>query len=284
MTILHTANARYWRAVGVSRPVCRSAGAPTVFNAPAGLRGPLALLISLIVIASGTTLGAQQPADASVESGRKALTSGVPDPPWYDASTDGLGRLHVKPPSKSRDEPRKERSDPSFDLPAASGMSGLLMLAWAALAVVVVGLAYLLVQAFLKSENRRAVAASQPQVEAVARVEELPVRVPRGTTDLLGEARRHRDAGNFAEAIIYLYSYQLLELDRHQFIRLTRGKTNRQYVRELAENDALRGLLEQTMVNFEHVFFGNRPLGGADFEACWLRLDEFHALTEQVPA
>ena len=43
-------------------------------------------------------------------------------------------------------------------------------------------------------------------------------------------------------------------------------------------------LLEQTMVSFEHVYFGNRPLGGADFEACWSRLDEFHALTEQVPA
>ena len=288
MTILDTAaNAWCWRAVGVSRPVCPSTGAPPGCNAPAGLRRPLALLMSLVVIASGTTLGAQQPADANVESGRKALTSGVPDPPWYDASTDGLGRMHVKPPSKSRDErsePGKERSDRSFELPAASGMSGLLMLAWAALAVVVVGLAYLLVQAFLKSENRRAVAASQPQVEAVTRVEELPVRVPRGTTDLLGEARRHRDAGNYAEAIIYLYSYQLIELDRHQFIRLTRGNTNRQYVRELAENDALRGLLEQTMVNFEHVYFGNRPLGGADFEACWLRLDEFHALTEQVPA
>ena len=57
-------------------------------------------------------------------------------------------------------------------------MSGLVMLAWAALAVVVVGLAYLLVQAFLTSENKCAVAAVQPQAEVVAQVEELPVPRP----------------------------------------------------------------------------------------------------------
>jgi Domain of unknown function (DUF4129) len=234
----------------------------------------LALPMSLAMVASGASLYAQQPEDPSIESGRKALTSGVPDPPWYDASADNIGRMHVKAPAKPRE----------FDPSIPAGVSGLVVLGWVALAVVVAGLAYLLARAFLRSESKRAVTASESQAEVVARVEELPVRVPRGTTDLLGEARRHRDAGNYAEAIIYLYSYQLLELDRHQWIRLARGKTNRQYVRELSENEALQKLLEQTMVTFENVFFGNRALASADFDACWSRLDEFHALTEQVPA
>ncbi len=95
-----------------------------------------------------------------------------------------------------------------------------MVLAWGALAAILVGLAYLLVRAFVKSENDRAATVEPQRAEAAPRVEELPVRVPRGTSDLLGEARRHYDAGNYAEAIIYFYSYQLLELDRHQCIRL----------------------------------------------------------------
>ncbi len=38
------------------------------------------------------------------------------------------------------------------------------------------------------------------------------------------------------------------------------------------------------MITFENVFFGNRALDRAGFEACWSRRDEFHALVQQVNA
>ncbi len=79
-----------------------------------------------------------------------------------------------------------------------------------------------------------------------------------GRLDLLAEARRHYQAGNYGAAIVYLFSFQLVQLDKRQIIRLAKGKTNRQYLREVGPRAALLRLVEQTMVAFEDVFFGNR--------------------------
>ena len=61
--------------------------------------------------------------------------------------------------------------------------------------------------------------------------------------------------GNYGEAIIYLFSYQLVRLDRSQLIRLAKGKTNRQYLGELQSASPLKRMLAQSMSSFEDVFF-----------------------------
>ena len=61
--------------------------------------------------------------------------------------------------------------------------------------------------------------------------------------------------GRFGEAILCLFGYQLVELDKHQRIRLAKGKTNRQYLREMGSGGRLRRIVEQTMVAFEDFFF-----------------------------
>jgi hypothetical protein len=102
--------------------------------------------------------------------------------------------------------------------------------------------------------------------------------------DLLAEARRAYEQGNFGEAIIYLFSHQLLQMDRRHLIRLTKGKTNRQYLREIGPRRTLRQLFEQTMVAFEDVFFGAHVLGRDRFEACWSQLNRFDQLVEEGAA
>ena len=67
----------------------------------------------------------------------------------------------------------------------------------------------------------------------------------------------------------------LVELDKQGLIRLTKGKTNRQYLREVAAIDELRQILQRTMIAFEDVFFGNKDLTRAAFEECWRELDVF---------
>ncbi len=104
----------------------------------------------------------------------------------------------------------------------------------------------------------------------------------RSLDNLLGQAREHYLAGNFNEAIIYLFSYELVELDRRSLIRLSAGKTNRQYLRELGGRGTLAGLLQQSMVAFEDVYFGDRRLGRERFENCWQRLPEFEALVAVI--
>ena len=65
-------------------------------------------------------------------------------------------------------------------------------------------------------------------------------------------------------------------------IRLTRGKTNRQYLREIRRRPRLVELLEMTMIAFEDVFFGHHALGRARFESCYHRLDEFETQVREA--
>ena len=65
------------------------------------------------------------------------------------------------------------------------------------------------------------------------------------------------------------------------FIRLTKGKTNRQYLREVGARISLRQLVEQTMIAFEDAFFGRHPLDQTRFESCWFRLGEFDKLNAE---
>ena len=99
---------------------------------------------------------------------------------------------------------------------------------------------------------------------------------------LLEEARRQYEAGNYNVAIVYLYSYELLKLDQNQMLRLARGKTNREYLRELSGRPEFYGILAQSLVPFEDVFFGEHELSRERFEACWNQVDRFNRLIEQA--
>jgi hypothetical protein len=72
-----------------------------------------------------------------------------------------------------------------------------------------------------------------------------------------------------------------VELDRHHVIRLAKGKTNRQYVRETRQRPLLRTILETTMVAFEDAFFGNKTLSREAFERSWNRVNEFRMELER---
>jgi hypothetical protein len=200
-----------------------------------------------------------------VVTGRDALNhwNGYP---WYDAKTDGLRRVEVS-------QPWDPNWDWSFHFPAS-------MLQWAAW--IVIGLllalaAYLLIRAFLRRDRTEG-KSEEDLVGNAARVESLPLPVDARHLDLLAEARRCRQQGDFAQAIIFLFSHQLLQLDKHGRIYLARGKTNRQYLREIHPWPALGKLIEQTMQVFEDVFFGHHPIEQPTFEACWSRLEEFEEL------
>lgn len=218
-------------------------------------------------------------AEDAVESGRDSLSD---DYPWYDADTDELRRVDVP-----------EIEEPDDDLPeppvASTGgtdaLSGLVQVVfWIVVMVVIAAFIGLLLWAFIRGENRQAVATDSGTVESsseVDRIENLPFKVRRPQSDLLEEARRLYQEGNFGEAIIYLFSYKLVQLDKFHFIRLAKGKTNRQYLGEVRPQPRLRELLETTMVTFEDVFFGHHELDRGGFETCWSGLDEFHQHVNQ---
>lgn len=123
---------------------------------------------------------------------------------------------------------------------------------------------------------RKKVQASSGSSIDLERISDLPFTVDMKPTDPLSEARRCMESGDFEKAIVYLFAYQLLQLESKQYITLQRGKTNRVYLRELRQRSELRAILESTVLAFEQVFFGRYPLDRSRFMSCWERLDDFH--------
>lgn len=230
--------------------------------------------------------------DEGVEAGREALRSSG-RVPWYDRQRDALRPVPITlPPGDPAN--RGSRWEMMGDDPTSSpaGRRGdaswlntvLEAVGWIALIGLLVALTIVLVRAYLRSERRKALIESEsaalPARTDSERIENLPFPVA-AHGDFLVEARRCYEAGEFSQAIVFLFSYQLVRLDREQFLHLTRGKTNRQYLRELRPHAGLSQMFATTMTRFEEVFFGKHPLDRPRFEECWLQLDAFHALLQR---
>lgn len=246
---------------------------------------------SLLAVAELTTMSS----DAAVEAAADGLKREARFP-WYDAESDELRPLRLREketPSdlknwaaKKKVKKAKGNWDWFWDLfpniNFANGMSTFMQVAVYGFLV-----ALLLIAIYVLANSEVAKAFLNPsrveeeEEDAVTdeqRMENLPFDIRRPRADLLSEARRLYEAGRYGEAIVYLFSYQLLQLDKNQWIRLAKGKTNRQYLREIRHGRDLRGILQKTMVPFEDFFFGHYQIEKERFESCWSRLDEFHQL------
>ena len=234
-------------------------------------------------------LGLADP-DESVAAGREVLDRWIWCYPWYDSATDGVKRIDAYEPWYLRWDWFWDWLEDLF----GSGWRGLGSLswfewiAWGVIAVVSIVVVYLMVRAFrMRQHGRLRFAVGSKRSDAAddrRRVEALPSAIAYKRSDLLAEARRHYRQGNYGEAIVYLFSFQLVQLDKNQLIRLTKGKTNRQYLRELGRRTLLRRQLERTMVAFEDFFFGNHSIDRPRFESIWSRLDDFEALVAEGAA
>lgn len=238
-----------------------------------------------------------QEAEPAIEMGRDALQSRG-EMPWYDAKADDLRALNIPPQTnndfsnrRSRWESESSSSSGTTNTQSMSGLASafwnvLQVLFWLLVVAILGGLTYLLVRAFINREDSLAVNSSTTFEDSEEtddeRIASLPFEVARPRGNLLDEARTQYNAGNFRLAVIYLFSYLLITLDKHQQIRLAKGKTNRQYLGELRPLPELRSIVERTMVSFEDVFFGDHTLTREEFEACWNQLDNFHRRVDEV--
>lgn len=222
------------------------------------------------------------PALAQEDGARRAL--GIPNLPWYDPQDDQLRRVDV-PTTREVDSHRLSDWEPwTWNWSWTSNSRGLSTniitpLGWIAIAVLLVLIVVCLAWAFGATpwqSSDPAARSFEVGGSEIDRIEQLPFQVRAPVGDLLSEARRCYEEGRFREAIVYLFSYQLVHLDRKQLIQLAKGKTNRQYLRELRGVSGVAALLRRTMLAFEDVFFGHHEIDRACFEACWRDLDEFH--------
>ena len=238
---------------------------------------------TLLLLGIGNIAFAEETITKPVEAGKNGLEG--ESFKWYDAEKDDLRPLNVQPPRANNNNfntntgPTTNYSGQNMSLP---GMEVILYLFLA----IVIGVAvYLLILAYLRRENSKSTDNEEAEeaLSPIDRLEELPLAVDRNVGDLLSAARQAFEQGNYGKAIIYLYSHQLVTLDRHQLIHLTKGKTNRQYLRELARSGRRRlpELLEKSLVTFEEVFFGHHPIERARLETCLNDWPEFERLLRE---
>jgi hypothetical protein len=226
-----------------------------------------------------------------VEAAREALQRAAYFP-WYDRQSDGIQAVPLPEEPPLRRASNWEWKPTSTTNRAQWNSSfwdalwrGVQYTVWIALFVMLVALISVWMRAVARHERARQWDEwdkDDQQRHETASIEQLPFQVKQPQADLLGEARRHYQAHHYNQAIVYLFSYQLVQLDRHQCIHLAKGKTNRQYLGELASEPFLRQRLKQTMLVFEDVFFGHYELGRARFETCWSIIDEFDLHLRQL--
>lgn len=236
----------------------------------------LGLLLLLMSLVRGQPLLAQAETESTIEDTRRALSSF----PWYDAQRDEVQFVPFPEGSEGRQPRRIVLPDAALAVALATALWYVI---WALIVLVLVVVICLAIVAFLKRERVTAVRVARPSAVR-SRTAALPVEVPTDAGELLRRLEEARAAGQYELAMIYLFSYELLELDRVAAIHLARGKTNRQYLRELTARKPLRSLMEQSVRAFEDVYFGRLALGGERFTACWNRLTEFRTLVGGQPA
>lgn len=235
--------------------------------------------------------------DKSLQDARNSLNGRTPFP-FYDASKDDVKRIDVDTTPASAAPPVKKSNrnwarqgttggGGAPRVPSGGGGLGLMfqVVGLSLLTLIIGALIVLLVMAFLNGEQTQTQGTKFVDTSSdVDRVEDLPFQIKRPTGDFLSEAQRLYEEGKYSEAIVYLFSYQLVALDKRHVIRLAKGKTNRQYLRETRSRESLKQLLQRTMISFEDVFFGHHQLSRERFEESWQRLDEFHQQLERVEA
>ncbi|HZL91746.1 MAG TPA: DUF4129 domain-containing protein [Pirellulaceae bacterium] len=247
---------------------------------------PRVLLLALCALGLAALVGKawaqDRETDEGVELGREALSKRRY--PWYEPGQDVPRPLRVGNKSDTRAENQSTPTKNSAPTGSSSGGgvslfgSALSVLGLVVLTLVLSGVAALIAWAFLRNETSQTQGASIVAASReVDRVEQLPFTLKRASGDFLADARRLAQEGNYSEAVIYLYSHLLVELDKLHVIRLAKGKTNRQYLRETRPRPVLAGILETTMVAFEDVFFGHYPLPRERFEECIGQVGDFQA-------
>lgn len=220
-------------------------------------------------------IGADAAADSNkdLENARSSLRGG--GFPWYDRGSDSERALIPPKRREIKESPRDLKAPVSFGIEP-----GLLYIL---LGVVVVALIYFLIRNFdLFQWNKEDESGEQAREVEIDRIEALPMQVRR-VNDFLAEARKCVERGDLAEAMIYLYSYQLITLDKAGAIHLAKGKTNRTYLRELAKKIA--SLVDYMTISvrlFEETFFGKLPIDSESFFRVWNELGEFEKQAEAV--
>jgi hypothetical protein len=258
------------------------------------------LALSIVLFASVSSLQAD---DSTL--GREAVRRGT-NPIWVDRSNNEVKspsqQLERSDVSDRHDSIRQNSSgsfwDRWFNSNRGNGNTNWAISDWltwlfgawriliAVMIAILLGLAlYVLFRTRVLHSlfRRRARADFEEDLEQQrSRISDLPFDIEQPILGLRAQAERFRAAGDYPKALIYLFSYLLVELDKAHCIRLERGKTNGEYLRELRSWPELSGSMKPIVQLFESVYFGRNPLDRESLDRVWTKLPSMEGAIAQV--
>ena len=221
---------------------------------------------------------------------------GLESMPWVDQesgeiSPKGLGEREAAA-TRDRDsipeaviKKKKKKKTARAPLTAPSVGLGFMgtVFVYGVLGIAAVALIGLLVWVIMNSRIEMELGSddiSRPDRSIAESIRHLPFEMDVAKGDFRQQAQAAYQSGNFRMALIYLFSHVLVTLDQAKLVRLKKGKTNRQYLRELSDSPPLASYYGDVMVPFEQTFFGDYPVTKDVFDNCWRGLDDFQSTVQ----
>ena len=244
----------------------------------------------LILLQAPLIRAADQTGASRFDKGQSPSSAVLSDSVWYDREVDQVVPVEVKTAqddSIHRDSKWLPQAAPvakAVNTPNPTSASNIDLFgdaftytnffAWCCLAVMVVGtgiwVAWILGRDGVGANSSKVDRSLASDERLLERIQHLPQELQRENLDYRAEAERMMQAGDFEQAIVLLFAYQLLILDRSACIRLNRGKTNRQYLRETRFADQQASQWFASVIKlFESSYFGRRVVEASDFARCW---------------
>ena len=212
--------------------------------------------------------------------------------PWQDSGelvaldTEDPGQASSLDRASVPKGKRRNTNMPNFTMPGnwVAYFNGIL---WVLIGLLIALIAGALIWMYLKMEKNTRNSSKfedYDQEEMIAeRIKQLPFELKRNRPgNLSDQARQFAQQGNYSRAMMYLFSHVLLALDKNEFIKLKKGKTNRQYLNEIRRHSDISEYYTLVMIPFEDSFFGNHQISQQRFESCWSKLEGFESQVNQT--
>ncbi|MFO7583454.1 MAG: DUF4129 domain-containing protein, partial [Anaerolineales bacterium] len=101
---------------------------------------------------------------------------------------------------------------------------------------------------------------------------------PLNARQALKQADSFSQVGDYRTAVRYLYLSALLILDERGLLYYDRTKTNREYLRQVAGNERVAGLLREVISVFDRAWYGFQPLDEESYQRYAARVRELENL------
>lgn len=202
--------------------------------------------------------------------------------PWLSPTDDSAAFLPPRPIRESAKRPEASEEPVSSD--AVRGVAEAIF--WTLAVALAAALVGALVWATFET-LRNGGAKEKKKTEKADRERRLEAIAPeaRERVDDLGTAAENAlAAGDLRLALVYFFSWLIVESDKRGLLWARRGKTNREYWSELAVNPEAQTIYKATMDEFERVYFGAQTISRTEFDDVWRLREPFVEITRRLDA